>query len=72
MRRIIILLVLSIACSFQLHAQNSTQGKEFWFTFMQNGYKYNGGGWVSNRVMISAKKNLYRYHQESEQWLGGH
>ena len=56
MRRIIILLVLSIACGFQLHAQNSTQGKEFWFTFMQNGYKYNGGGWVSNRVMISAKK----------------
>lgn len=56
MRRIVILLVLSIACGFQLQAQNSTQGKEFWFTFMQNGYKYNGGDWVSNRVMISSKK----------------
>lgn len=39
-------------------AQNSTQGKEFWFSFMKNGYKYNGSveGWVSNTVMISAKR----------------
>ena len=37
-------------------AQNSTQGTEFWFSFMENGYKYNGGSWVENNVMISAKR----------------
>ena len=39
-------------------AQNSTQGREFWLSFMLNGYKYNlYGGWVHNCVMISAKRN---------------
>ena len=37
-------------------AQNSTQGMEFWFSYMENGYKYNGGEWVDNTVMISAKR----------------
>lgn len=37
-------------------AQNSTQGKEFWFSYLENGYKYNGGEWVDNTVMISAKR----------------
>lgn len=37
-------------------AQNSTQGKEFWFSFMQNGYKENDGTWVETQVMISAKR----------------
>ena len=56
MRKIVILLLISMACCLPLRAQNSTQGKEFWFTFMQNGYKNNGAGWVSNRVMVSSKK----------------
>lgn len=39
-----------------LLAQNSTQGMEFWFSYMENGYKYNSGNWVDNTVMISAKR----------------
>ncbi len=39
-----------------LFAQNSTQGMEFWFSYMENGYKYNGGAWVDNTVMVSAKR----------------
>ena len=39
-----------------LLAQNSTQGMEFWFSFMENGYKYNAGNWVENNVMVSAKQ----------------
>lgn len=42
--------------SISLFAQNSTQGMEFWFSYMENGYKYNGGNWVDNKVMISAKR----------------
>lgn len=40
-------------------AQNSTQGKEFWFSFMHNGFKYNNphnSPWVETQVMISAKR----------------
>ena len=37
-------------------AQNSTQGTEFWFSFMHNGYKENNGTWVETQVMISAKR----------------
>ena len=37
-------------------AQNSTQGKEFWFSFMHNGYKENSGTWVETQVMVSAKR----------------
>lgn len=39
-----------------LFAQNSTQGMEFWFSYMENGYKYNAANWVENNVMISAKQ----------------
>ena len=39
-----------------LFAQNSTQGMEFWFSYMENGYKYNAASWVENNVMISAKQ----------------
>ena len=48
----LVLLFMSIS----LFAQNSTQGMEFWFSYMENGYKYNGGNWVDNKVMISAKR----------------
>lgn len=50
-------LVVSLAMAvLPMLSQNSTQGKEFWFSFMQNGYKYNSGNWVANTVMISAKR----------------
>jgi hypothetical protein len=40
-------------------AQNtSTQGKEFWLSFMHNGFKdHTSGGWVINQVLISAKRD---------------
>ena len=40
-------------------AQNtSTQGKEFWLSFMHNGFKdHSLGGWVINQVLISAKRD---------------
>ena len=39
-------------------AQNtSTQGKEFWLSFMHNGFKdHITGGWVTTQVLISAKR----------------
>ena len=34
----------------------STQGKEFWLSFMHNGFRdHTSGGWVINQVLISAK-----------------
>ena len=42
-----------------LFAQNSAQGKEFWLSFMQNGYRHydsNNPEWVETRVMVSAKR----------------
>lgn len=38
-------------------AQNSTQGREFWFSFMKNGYQENDGNWVYMQVMISARRS---------------
>ena len=54
-KRFTLLLVL-LFIGVTLFAQNSTQGMEFWFSYMENGYKYNGGAWVDNTVMISAKR----------------
>lgn len=42
-----------------LFAQNSTQGKEFWFSFMQNGYRQYHSSypeWVELTVMVTAKR----------------
>lgn len=55
MKRIVFTMVLLLGGIFSM-AQNSTQGMEFWFSYMENGYKYNGGAWVDNTVMISAKR----------------
>ena len=33
-------------------AQNSTQGTEFWFSFMHNGYKENEGTWVETQDQL--------------------
>lgn len=52
----ILLILLFLAMGLMTFAQNSTQGMEFWFSYMENGYKYNGGAWVDNTVMISAKR----------------
>ncbi len=54
-KRFTLLLVL-LFIGVSLFAQNSTQGMEFWFSYMENGYKYNAGDWVDNTVMISAKR----------------
>ena len=54
MKRLLTLWIL-LAAALSVMAQNSTQGKEFWFSFMQNGYKYNGY-WVETQVMVSAKR----------------
>ena len=57
MKRSILITVILFSSLFMV-AQNSTQGMEFWFSYMENGYKYNGSvaGWVDNTVMISAKR----------------
>lgn len=50
--------VLSLYAPKMLAQNTSTQGKEFWLTFMQNGFKeHPDGGWVLNQVLISAKRN---------------
>ena len=51
------LLLLLLALSFVSWSQNSTQGKEFWLSFMKNGYQYNGTEWVETQVMVSAKRD---------------
>lgn len=55
MKRILLILMF-LSFGLIATAQNSTQGKEFWFSFMQNGYKENSGTWVETQVMISAKQ----------------
>ena len=48
-------IVLCLLLSFMsVGAQNSTQGKEFWFSYMRNGYDYQG--LLEMQVMISAKR----------------
>jgi hypothetical protein len=55
MRTLLLWLLLLLGVS--TWAQNSTQGKEFWFSFMENGYKVNGwDDWVKTQVMVSAKR----------------
>lgn len=55
MRKIIAIFMLLFLIAASAEAQNSTQGKEFWLSFMQNGYKYYYGSWVETQVMVSAK-----------------
>ena len=57
------IMALFFASSSSLKAQTiSTQGKEFWVSFMTNGYKENTGWdwsapWVKTQVLISAKRD---------------
>ena len=58
--RIVVIVFLILCISFpSAWAQNtSTQGKEFWLSFMHNGFKdHTQGGWVINQVLISAKRD---------------
>jgi hypothetical protein len=57
-----ILLAVFFACLFalprSLSQSTSTQGREFWLSFMHNGFKdHTAGGWVINQVLISAKRD---------------
>lgn len=57
-----ILLSIVFACLLALpqsfSQSTSTQGKEFWLSFMHNGFKdHTAGGWVVNQVLISAKRD---------------
>ena len=59
MKRNVTLSLLLLFAAFSMSAQNSSQGKEFWISFMQNGYRQYDGNhpvWVENTVMVSAKR----------------
>ena len=59
MKRKLSLSLLLLLAAFSLTAQNSSQGKEFWISFMHNGYRQYGSGypdWVETTVMVSAKR----------------
>lgn len=52
-------LTLMLVTGMMATAQNSSQGKEFWISFMQNGYRHydnNQPEWVETTVMVSAKR----------------
>ena len=58
--RIILFLVVSciVAPPPSFSQNTTTQGKEFWLSFMHNGFKdHSSGGWVINQVLISAKRD---------------
>ena len=60
LRNIILFLLVCVISLPATMAQNtSTQGKEFWLSFMHNGFRdhSNGGGWVTTQVLISAKRD---------------
>ena len=53
-------LLFAVVClGLPTFAQNtSTQGKEFWLSFMQNGFRNHPEGyWVTTQVLISAKRD---------------
>ena len=58
-KTISLLLLFSLAMPAALAQNTSTQGKEFWLSFMHNGFRdhTSGGGWVINQVLISAKRD---------------
>ena len=59
---ILILAVLFTITSASFAQSASTQGTEFWVSFMTNGHKYhteapNGGNWILTQVLISGKRD---------------
>ena len=54
----IVFLTFCISLPSAWAQHTSTQGKEFWLSFMHNGFKdHDLGGWVTNQVLISAKRD---------------
>ena len=56
---VLVICFLVVFCIPSIVAQNtSTQGKEFWLSFMHNGFRdHPEGGWIINQVLISAKRD---------------
>lgn len=55
---VIALLIFSIGLPTTYAQQTSTQGKEFWLSFMHNGFRnHSQGGWITTQVLISAKRD---------------
>lgn len=58
LRNILFLLACIISLPATMAQNTSTQGKEFWLSFMHNGYRdHTQGGWIINQVLISAKRD---------------
>lgn len=61
LKKTTLLMALSLLFCATMPAQNvSTQGKEFWVSFMTNGFRTNtnyGPPWVKTQVLISAKRS---------------
>ena len=55
----VLLVCMCLSAPTTLMAQNtSTQGKEFWLSFMQNGFRNHPEGyWITTQVLISAKRD---------------
>ena len=57
-KTILFALLFSLALPTALAQNTSTQGKEFWLSFMHNGfYDHINGGWDITQVLISAKRD---------------
>lgn len=59
---ILILAVLFLLTSASFAQSASTQGTEFWVSFMTNGHKYhteapNGGDWILTQVLVSGQRD---------------
>ena len=55
--RLAFLLLVLVAMPSAFAQNTSTQGKEFWLSYMHNGFKdHDYGGWVTTQVLISAKR----------------
>ncbi len=61
LNRIVLFLCLIGIFIPELHAQEvTTQGKEFWLSFIGNGFKYHPdvpAGWIRVQLLVSAKRN---------------
>lgn len=56
--RLFVFFLIFISLPSAFSQNTSTQGKEFWLTFMHNGFKdHYDGGWVTTQVLISAKRD---------------
>lgn len=57
-RVLLIVLMVVIALPMAMAQGITTEGKEFWLTYMHNGYRdHPDGGWVETQVLVSAKRS---------------